>query len=193
MENILVLVIVDGAKEALGINSPSRVMEEEVGVWLPPGVTKGFAKALPGAIKMMQKALNKGVDSMSTDEEIDISVKGFADDLIATYNMLVDWFVSIEERLSASVDNMASKLMSLVQIGNQLVTPDGIIIDGAGFYSQPPRNDTPIDNPSRGDTDSSDVGNRIYMIYSDKPIDEIQAAKKIKETERDLSEGPRIF
>lgn len=181
--------LVDGAKEALGINSPSRVMEEEVGVWLPPGVTKGFAKALPGAIKMMQKALNKGVDSMSTDEEIDISVKGFADDLIATYNMLVDWFVSIEERLSVSVDNMANKLMSLVQIGNQLVTPDGIIIDGAGFYSQPPRNDTPVDNPGRGDTDSSDVGNRIYMIYSDKPIDEIQAAKKIKETERDLSEG----
>lgn len=181
--------LVDGAKEALGINSPSKVMEEEVGVWLPPGVTKGFEKALPGAIKMMQKALNKGVDSMSTDEEIDISVKGFADDLIATYNMLVDWFVSIEERLSASVDNMASKLMSLVQIGNQLVTPDGIIIDGAGFYSQPPRNDTPVDNPGRGDTDSSDVGNRIYMIYSDKPIDEIQAAKKIKETERDLSEG----
>lgn len=181
--------LVDGAKEALGINSPSRVMEEEVGIWLPPGVTKGFEKALPGAIKMMQKALNKGVDSMSTDEEIDISVKGFADDLIATYNMLVDWFVSIEERLSASVDNMASKLMSLVQIGNQLVTPDGIIIDGTGFYSQPPRNDVPVDNPDRGDTSSSDVGNRIYMIYSDKPIDEIQAAKKIKETERDLSEG----
>lgn len=181
--------LVDGAKEALGIKSPSRVMEEEVGVWLPPGVTKGFEKALPGAIKMMQKALNKGVDSMSTDEEIDISVKGFADDLIATYNMLVDWFVSIEERLSASVDNMASKLMSLVQIGNQLVTPDGIIIDGTGFYSQPPRNDVPVDNPDRGDTSSSDVGNRIYMIYSDKPIDEIQAAKKIKETERDLSEG----
>ena len=181
--------LVDGAKEALGINSPSRVMEEEVGVWLPPGVTKGFEKALPGAIKMMQKALNKGVDSMSTDEEIDISVKGFADDLIATYNMLVDWFVSIEERLSASVDNMADKLMSLVQIGNQLVTPDGIIIDGTGFYSQPPRNDVPVDSPDRGDTSSSDVGNRIYMIYSDKPIDEIQAAKKIKETERDLSEG----
>ena len=181
--------LVDGAKEALGIKSPSRVMEEEVGIWLPPGVTKGFAKALPGAIKMMQKALNKGVDSMSTDGEIDISVKGFADDLIATYNMLVDWFVSIEERLSVSVDNMANKLMSLVQIGNQLVTPDGIIIDGAGFYSQPPRNDIPVDNPDRGDISSSDVGNRIYMIYSDKPIDEIQAAKKIKETERDLSEG----
>ena len=181
--------LVDSAKKALGIKSPSRVMDEEVGRWLPPGIAKGFEKALPGAIKMMQKALNKCVDKMSTDGEIDVSVKGFADDLIATYNMLVGWFVSIEERLSASVDNMASKLMSLVKIGNQLVTPDGVIIDGVEFYNQPPRNDTPADNLGRGDTDGSDVGNRIYMIYSDKPIDEIQAAKKIKETERDLSEG----
>ena len=60
---------------------------------------------------------------------------------------------------------MASKLMSLVQIGNQLVTSDGIIIDGAGFYSQPPRNDVPIGSPDRGYTSSSDIGNRIYMIY----------------------------
>lgn len=164
-------------------------MEEEVGVWLPPGVVRGFEKALPGAIKMMQKDLDNGVNNISTNEEIDISVKGFADDLIATYNMLVDWFVSIEERLSASVDNMADRLMSLVQIGNQLVTPDGTIIDRTGLYGPPPRDNTPVDNPDRGGTGGSDVGDRIYMIYSDKPIDEIQAAKKIKETERDLLEG----
>lgn len=181
--------LVDGAKDALGINSPSKVMEEEVGVWLPPGVVRGFEKALPGAIKMMQKDLDNGIDNISTNEEVDISVKGFADDLIATYNMLVDWFVSIEERLSASVDNMADRLMSLVQIGNQLVTPDGIIIDRTGLYGPPPRDNTPVDNPDRGGTGGSDVGDRIYMIYSDKPIDEIQAAKKIKETERDLLEG----
>jgi phage-related protein len=181
--------IVDGVKDALGIASPSKVMENEVGVWLPPGVANGFEKALPGAIKTMQKDLDEGIDDMSTNEDVDISVEGFADNLIATYNMIIDWFTSVEEKLSNSVDNMADKLMSLVQVGNQLVTPDGLVIDKTGFYDVSTRNNNTSDNQNANSTSSSDTGNRIYMIYSDKPVDEIQAAKKIRETERDLSEG----
>jgi hypothetical protein len=84
---------------------------------------------------------------------------------------------------------MADKLMSLVQVGNQLVTPDGLVIDKTGFYDVSTRNNNTSDNQNANSTSSSDTGNRIYMIYSDKPVDEIQAAKKIRETERDLSEG----
>ena len=34
--------IVDGVKDALDINSPSRVMKKEVGRWIPPGVGEGI-------------------------------------------------------------------------------------------------------------------------------------------------------
>jgi phage-related protein len=45
--------VVSGALDALGIGSPSKVMEMKVGRWLLPGVTKGAKKSLPKAKKAM--------------------------------------------------------------------------------------------------------------------------------------------
>lgn len=42
--------IVDGAKSALGINSPSKAFETEVGQWIPPGVSSGIYKTA-GVVK----------------------------------------------------------------------------------------------------------------------------------------------
>lgn len=39
--------IVDGAKAALGIHSPSREMRDEVGKWIPAGVEVGIKKEMP--------------------------------------------------------------------------------------------------------------------------------------------------
>lgn len=36
--------IVSGAKEALGIHSPSRKMRDEVGKWIPAGIEVGIKK-----------------------------------------------------------------------------------------------------------------------------------------------------
>lgn len=36
-----------GAKDALGINSPSKVFAQEVGQWIPPGIGVGMEKAMP--------------------------------------------------------------------------------------------------------------------------------------------------
>lgn len=41
--------IADGFKDALGINSPSTLMRDEVGAMLPPGAVEGFRDALPAA------------------------------------------------------------------------------------------------------------------------------------------------
>ncbi len=39
--------VINGLKRGLGIASPSKVAEEEVGRWIPPGITRGIAKAIP--------------------------------------------------------------------------------------------------------------------------------------------------
>lgn len=39
--------LVDKAKEALGIHSPSRVFRDEVGRYIPPGISEGIDKATP--------------------------------------------------------------------------------------------------------------------------------------------------
>jgi hypothetical protein len=56
--------IVAGAKSALGIGSPSKVMADEVGRWILPGVTAGVAASLPAArreVAGMTGALVPGV------------------------------------------------------------------------------------------------------------------------------------
>lgn len=63
--------IVSGAKNALGIKSPSKVAEKEVGRWFLPGVTRGVVRSIPKARGIIQDAV-RGVTS------VDPSVAGIA-------------------------------------------------------------------------------------------------------------------
>lgn len=56
--------LLDAAKGALGINSPSREFRDQVGRFLPPGISEGFDRAMPAAIKDMQKQADKMVGQM---------------------------------------------------------------------------------------------------------------------------------
>lgn len=42
-------------KDAFGIHSPSKLMEEQVGAFLPPGLTSGVKKAMPAMIRNLKK------------------------------------------------------------------------------------------------------------------------------------------
>lgn len=50
--------IVNKFKEVFGIKSPSKVMRDQVGKWLPLGMYEGFEDELSGVYKNMQKAIN---------------------------------------------------------------------------------------------------------------------------------------
>lgn len=39
--------VINGLKSALGISSPSKVAAEQVGRWIPPGITEGIARQMP--------------------------------------------------------------------------------------------------------------------------------------------------
>lgn len=58
--------LLDAAKGALGINSPSTEFRDEVGRWLPPGIGEGFEKAMPDAVKDIQLQAKKMVAKMQT-------------------------------------------------------------------------------------------------------------------------------
>lgn len=66
----------EAAKDALGINSPSKVFADEVGRWIPPGIGEGFEKAFPalerevkgelaGFARKMQNTVNLEAGKMS--------------------------------------------------------------------------------------------------------------------------------
>ena len=43
--------VLDFIKGLFGINSPSKVMADEIGKWLPPGIVVGMDKAMPAALR----------------------------------------------------------------------------------------------------------------------------------------------
>lgn len=55
--------IVDGVKVELGIQSPSRVFADEVGAWIPPGVSKGINKTAGVVYRSVSGMINGAVGS----------------------------------------------------------------------------------------------------------------------------------
>lgn len=182
--------IVDGAKSALGIHSPSTVFANEIGIYLPPGVTDGFRSAMPAMLRNIQGMLNKGVDNLSINDiavNMAGSVGDFSSAVKSMYNDIAVWFDSIDTRIGKSVDNMLKSLNTLIQTGNLFINSDGSV--GYVGYNGFNRN-----NDSSGYVDvkkpKGDNGNGDTFIFnSPKPIDEIEASRQMKKTKQELAEG----
>lgn len=182
--------IVDGAKSALGIHSPSTVFANEIGVYLPPGVTNGFKSAMPAMLRNIQGMLNKGVNNLSVNDiavNMVGSVGDFSSAVKSMYNDIAVWFDSIDTRIGKSVDNMLKSLNTLIQTGNLFINSDGSV--GYVGYNGFDRN-----NNSNGYVDVKDPkgngGNGDTFIFnSPKPIDEIEASRQMKKTKQELAEG----
>jgi phage-related protein len=63
--------IVDGAKSALEINSPSKVFAEEVGEWIPPGIGKGIKAEMPDLTKDTQAEMENLTKKMKAAVDIE--------------------------------------------------------------------------------------------------------------------------
>ena len=68
--------LLDAAKDALGINSPSTEFRDEVGRWGPPGIAEGFDDAMPDAIKDMEAQAEEMVASMQS--AVKSNMRGFS-------------------------------------------------------------------------------------------------------------------
>lgn len=65
--------IVDGAKDALDIGSPSKVFAKEVGRWIPPGTGEGIKDAMPGLKKTANNEMRGLVESMQATVDVEAS------------------------------------------------------------------------------------------------------------------------
>ena len=59
--------LLDAAKGALGINSPSKEFADEVGRWIMPGVGKGLDKSMPATLKDMRAKAGELVSAMRAE------------------------------------------------------------------------------------------------------------------------------
>lgn len=175
--------LLDAAKDALGIKSPSKEFEKQVGVWLPPGIANGFAKALPAAMADMESELD---DGLSEFDVRDIDIVGLSNSFMTVVTEVTDWFTSIEERLAQTVDAVKADIANLIGVGQLVLNSDGTI---SGLVMNRPSDSLEVSTPGR--CNNSGNGGEIinnFTFYSNESIDEIKAAKLLKETQRDLAE-----
>ena len=59
--------LLDAAKDALGINSPSKEFADKVGRWIMPGVGKGLDKSMPATLKDMKAKAGELVGAMRAE------------------------------------------------------------------------------------------------------------------------------
>lgn len=67
--------IVSGIKNFFGIHSPSKLMADEIGKFLPKGIAVGFEMAMPESIKDMDRGINNMTDSIQ--RQIDMNMSDF--------------------------------------------------------------------------------------------------------------------
>lgn len=182
--------IVDGAKDSLGIASPSKVFRDEVGKWIPPGIAKGFEAAMPAAMNEMEKDLNKGIKGINTkDIKVDTKgiVPGFAENLKSIYGDIATWFESVETRIGKSVNNIAQSIDMIMRTGQGALGSEAMLgYVGYNGFTKPADSERYVD---RGNGRDSLRTGDTFIFNSPKAIDEIEAAKQVKRAKRDMAEG----
>lgn len=78
--------LVGSAKKALKIKSPSRVFADEVGEWIPPGISEGVDKAMPELDDDMRNKLQSMVDDANLSVMAEVS--GFSNKLAVSADPL---------------------------------------------------------------------------------------------------------
>lgn len=116
--------IVNGFKSFFGIHSPSRLMRDEIGEMLPPGIENGIVAATPDLIKGTQQQMEKVVDAaQSTLAQADTSTIGSEtptldytgnvvsdklDGMLSDFsNKIEDSFTTLIDRLNSIADRVA--------------------------------------------------------------------------------------
>ena len=185
--------LVDKAKSALGINSPSRVFKEQIGKWLPPGIVEGFVKAMPAAIADIEDSLNDGIDSIETDDidagnmDLEVQLADFVDAYKEVFEGLVIWFETMEERMAIAIESLADYFKYLMYVRQVLGNDDEFrtFVLGENDDNNKPKKPTGSDTPPTPTSGGGDT----FIFQSPKPIDEVQAARMLRNTKRDLAEG----
>lgn len=96
--------VVDGIAGFFGIHSPSTVMRDKIGHWLPLGIGEGFEDEMPTAQKQMMNALDKSMSTMQ---------KGVDDALTFDMNKNVE-LSTISTHSASMLDSMKDNILTAV-------------------------------------------------------------------------------
>lgn len=169
------------------------------GNWIMEGLGKGLGEGFEGVKDQVSGMGNDIVNSFDVSEipvgfELETTklpeagVKTFKGTIKSVYNDVALWFESIEVRINGSIQRMTESLADLISQGRLIVNSDGTLgyIGYNGFTRVQAPND---DNRYGGNDRDNRGGGDTFIFNSPKAIDEIEAARQMKQTKRDIAEG----
>ena len=68
-----------GMKDILGIHSPSKLMRDEIGVYLVPGIAEGIADTSEQLTQEMDSVINSAVDAVDKNKSVNLEISSDAD------------------------------------------------------------------------------------------------------------------
>lgn len=154
------------ARAALQIGSPSKVFKNEIGRWLPPGISEGFKEAMPRAIKDIQNSIDDGVSKLDTSK-----------------------FSFNNEGVLNSIDSFNSKLETMKRLAydiNDSGLRDTFSNDFVSGNNGTIKDTIKVDDDSKKKDKS---GGDTFIFNSPKAIDEVEAAKQMRRTKRNMASG----
>ncbi|MDE7424987.1 MAG: phage tail tape measure protein [Lachnospiraceae bacterium] len=183
--------IVSTTQNALEIHSPSKVFNKQVGRWLPLGIVEGFSDTMPKAMQDIEDSLNNGIDNIETNDintrniNLEAQITNFIDAYKQVFEGLVIWFETMEERMFIAIESLTDYFKYLMYVKQAIDSDDSFktFILGKGDNKLKKVVDSDISNKS------ANTSGDIFNFYSPKPIDEVQAARMLRNTKRDLAEG----
>lgn len=127
------------ARAEAGIRSPSKVMANEVGKWLPLGIAAGFDAAAPGAVDDMGHTLKSELNHMDTPT-VDIETNMVADfwdrgdewkrDLLNGFGVFETSMSGLVDKLMSGVLDYSSMAEQITKtVGPSLTTPHTAVYD----------------------------------------------------------------
>lgn len=173
-------------KDVFKIGSPSKVMADEVGYWLPLGIAQGFDDGVPDATDEINDSVEDmidGVDAKDATVNISTSYNDLQSVLSDSYTLLADTIESTEERINASFDNIYNKMYTLILLQRELQAG---VISNTGYGIS--NGAVTAANTGSGNVTNNSTGN-TFIFNSPKAIDEIEAARQLEKTQRELEEG----
>ena len=132
LDNSFVGDIIKTIRELFGIHSPSKVMADEVGAYLPQGIGEGIEKEFPALISQMKDQISSMTDMLHS--AMDVVSKQMVEMTAKTEQALVSLMSKISAFAATFQNLMVSLTSAASEVGRRI--SDGILSGLSGLSSK---------------------------------------------------------
>lgn len=154
-----------------GINSMSTKVNNMVSSAL--SVTTGYANQMQAQVKTSTTSIMNSI----------------ADSIANAYKRVTICIGNMEDSIISSVSRMIGSLSNLIVLIKDIDNQDFVRYNSNIISSMGKSSNKDTKSSGKGKNEQKDIVQRTYVFYSNKSIDEIEAARQLKKTERDIAEG----